>query len=58
MDVRPLAFGGPNLDIIYFTSIGQIHLPGLSNDGPPGGSLFAITGLGIQGVPGAHRFGG
>ena len=24
-----LAFGGPNLDIIYFTSIGQIHLPGL-----------------------------
>lgn len=55
-NVTSLAFGGPDLDIIYFTSIGQIHLPGLPNDGPTGGSLFAITGLGIKGVP-EPRFG-
>ncbi len=50
-NVTSLAFGGPGLDVIYFTSIGQIHLPGLPNDGPEGGSLFAITGHGIKGVP-------
>ena len=49
-NVTSLAFGGPNLDVIYFTSIGQIHLPGLPNDGSTGGSLFAITVLGIQGA--------
>jgi L-arabinonolactonase len=56
-NVTSLIFGGPNLDIIYFTSIGQIHLPGLPNDGPSGGSLFAIYGLGIKGVP-EPRFAG
>ena len=56
-NVTSLIFGGPNLDIIYFTSIGQIHLPGLPNDGPTGGSLFAIYGLGIEGVP-EPRFAG
>lgn len=56
-NVTSLIFGGPNLDIIYFTSIGQIHLPGLPNDGPTGGSLFAIYGLGIKGVP-EPRFAG
>jgi len=56
-NVTSLIFGGPNLDVIYFTSIGQIHLPGLPNDGPLGGSLFAIYGLGIKGVP-EPRFGG
>ena len=56
-NVTSLIFGGPNLDIIYFTSIGQIHLPGLPNDGPTGGSLFAIFGLGIEGVP-EPRFAG
>ena len=50
-------FGGPNLDIIYFTTIGQIHLPGLPNDPPPGGSLFAIYDLGIKGLP-EPRFAG
>lgn len=52
-----LIFGGPNLDIIYFTTVGQIHLPGLPNDPPPGGSLFAIHGLGIKGLP-EPRFAG
>jgi sugar lactone lactonase YvrE len=48
--VTSLNFGGPNLDIIYCTTIGQIHLPGLPNDGPSGGGLFAVHGLGIKGV--------
>jgi sugar lactone lactonase YvrE len=56
-NVTSLIFGGPNLDIIYCTSIGQIHLPGLPNDGPLGGSLFAVYGLGIKGVP-EPRFAG
>jgi sugar lactone lactonase YvrE len=56
-NVTSLIFGGPDLDIVYFTSIGQIHLPGLPNDGPPGGSLFAIYDLGIKGLP-EPRFAG
>lgn len=56
-NVTSLIFGGPNLDNIYCTSIGQIHLPGLPNDGPLGGSLFAVYGLGIKGVP-EPRFAG
>jgi L-arabinonolactonase len=56
-NVTSVIFGGPNLDIIYFTTIGQIHLPGLPNDPPPGGSLFAIYDLGIKGLP-EPRFAG
>jgi len=56
-NVTSLNFGGPNLDIIYCTTIGQIHLPGLPNDGPSGGGLFAVHGLGIKGLP-EPRFGG
>lgn len=48
-------FGGRNLDILYVTSLSL----GLSQDRPQpeAGSLFAITGLGLQGVP-QPRFGG
>ena len=56
-NVTSLMFGGPILDIIYCTSIGQIHLPGLPNDGPLGGSLLGVYGLGIKGVP-EPRFAG
>jgi L-arabinonolactonase len=56
-NVTSVNFGGPDLDILYFTSVGQIHLPGLPNDGPSGGSLFAIHGLGIKGLP-EPRFAG
>jgi len=56
-NVTSLNFGGPNLDIIYCTTIGQIHLPGLPNDGPSGGGLFAVHGVGIKGLP-EPRFGG
>lgn len=42
-------FGGPGLDTLYFTSLGL----GLDPDRPQpeAGSLFAVTGLGVTGVP-------
>lgn len=45
-------FGGPNLDTLYVTSL-KAGLPDLSNQ-PQAGSLFAITGLGVTGVPEAR----
>ncbi|MFO1057506.1 MAG: SMP-30/gluconolactonase/LRE family protein [Dongiaceae bacterium] len=56
-NITSLIFGGPDLDIIYVTSIGQIHLPGLPNDGPLGGGLFAVKGAGVKGLP-EPRFAG
>ena len=48
-------FGSANLDTLFVTSLGM----GLSPDRPQpeAGSLFAITGLGVQGVP-QWRFAG
>ena len=48
-------FGGAALDTLYVTSLGM----GLSGDRPQpeAGSLFAVTGLGIKGVP-QTRFAG
>ena len=45
---RPM-FGGRNLDTLFVTSLGV----GLSagQDQPEAGSLFAISGLGVQGLP-------
>jgi sugar lactone lactonase YvrE len=41
-------FGGRNLDVLYLTSIGD----GIDRAAQPeAGNLFAITGLGVQGVP-------
>jgi sugar lactone lactonase YvrE len=56
-NLTSLNFGGPNLDVIYCTSIAKMHLPDVPNDGPLGGSLFAIYGAGIRGVP-EPRFAG
>ena len=42
-------FGGPNLDVLYLTSIGTGGEPDPAQ--PDAGGLFAITGLGAQGVP-------
>lgn len=46
--ITSAAFGGPQLDILYVTSAAQ------ERDGPqpvPAGSLFAVTGLGVRGLP-------
>jgi len=50
-------FGGPNLDVLIFTSMSILPLPRFPEDGPLGGSLFAIFGLGLQGLP-EKRFAG
>jgi L-arabinonolactonase len=48
LKVTSVMFGGPNLDILYVTSMG---LSGFSEDRPADGGLFAVVGLGVQGVP-------
>lgn len=48
--VTSLAFGGPNLDILFVTSMAKPPLPRFPEDGQQRGALFAITGLGVQGV--------
>lgn len=54
--VTSVNFGGPNLDILYVTSMAKPPLPRFPGDGVLRGSLFAIHGLGIKGVP-EPRFG-
>jgi len=57
LKVTSVNFGGPNLDVLYVTSMAKPPLPRFPEDGPLGGSLFAITGLGVKGVP-EPRFAG
>lgn len=54
--VTSVMFGGPNLDILYVTSMARPPLPRFPGDGVQRGSLFAIHDLGIRGVP-EPRFG-
>lgn len=55
--VTSVMFGGPNLDVLYVTSMAKPPLPRFPGDGVLRGSLFAIRGLGIQGMP-EPRFAG
>jgi len=54
--VTSVNFGGPNLDVLYVTSMGKPPLPRFPGDGVQRGSVFAIHGLGVRGVP-EPRFG-
>jgi L-arabinonolactonase len=54
--VTSVNFGGPNMDVLYVTSMAKPPLPRFPGDGVLRGSLFAITGLGIKGIP-EPRFG-
>ncbi|MEQ8651130.1 MAG: SMP-30/gluconolactonase/LRE family protein [Kiloniellales bacterium] len=54
--VTSVNFGGPNMDILYVTSMAKPPLPRFPGDGVLRGSVFAIHDLGIQGVP-EPRFG-
>ncbi len=55
--VTSCMFGGPNLDILYITSMAKPPLPRFPSDGVLRGSMFAIHDLGIKGVP-EPRFAG
>jgi len=55
--ITSLAFGGPNLDRLFVTSMAEPPLPKYPGDGPLRGALFAIDGLGFTGRP-EPRFAG
>ena len=55
--VTSVMFGGPNLDVLYVTSMAKPPLPRFPGDGVLRGSLIAIYDLGIMGVP-EPRFAG
>jgi sugar lactone lactonase YvrE len=55
--VTSCMFGGPNLDILYVTSMAKPPLPRFPGDGVLRGSMFAIHDLGIKGIP-EPRFAG
>jgi L-arabinonolactonase len=55
--VTSVMFGGPNLDILYVTSMAKPPLARFPGDGVLRGSLFAIHDLGVRGVP-EPRFAG
>lgn len=55
--VTSVMFGGPELDVLYVTSMAKPPLPRFPGDGVQRGSLFAIHGLGIRGLP-EPRFAG
>lgn len=54
--VTSVNFGGPNMDVLFVTSMAKPPLPRFPGDGVLRGSLFAIYDLGIKGVP-EPRFG-
>ena len=43
-----LNFGGPELDVLFVTSISASHR--LADPAPEAGGLFAVTGLGVTGL--------
>lgn len=55
-NITSVMFGGPNLDVLYFTSMGR-PMRGVPSKEPGAGGLFAIHGLGVQGLP-ETRFAG
>lgn len=55
--VTSVMFGGPDLDVLYVTSMANPPLPRFPGDGVLRGSLFAIRDLGVRGVP-EPRFAG
>ncbi|MNY62243.1 hypothetical protein D3C86_1990260 [compost metagenome] len=54
--VTSVMFGGPDLDVLYVTSMARPPLPRFPGDGQDRGALFAVYGLGVKGLP-ERRFG-
>lgn len=50
-NLTSVMFGGENLDVLYVTSMSKPPLPRFPTDSLLGGSVFAITGLGVRGIP-------
>ena len=63
-NVTSLIFGGPDLDVLYVTSMARVKHPAVHDRFAPeqkpqfqAGAVFAVTGLGIRGLP-EPRFAG
>ncbi|UCF93870.1 MAG: SMP-30/gluconolactonase/LRE family protein [Desulfobacterales bacterium] len=63
-NITSVMFGGDNLDVLYVTSMARVKHPAVHDlflkEVKPqflAGSLFAVTGLGVRGLP-EPRFGG
>jgi L-arabinonolactonase len=50
-----VCFGGPNLDVLYVTSVSDTKMR-IKTDHPMAGAVFAVSGLGVRGVA-EGRFG-
>lgn len=55
-NLTSIMFGGKNLDVLYFTTMGR-PMRGINPTQPGAGGLFAVYGLGVTGLP-ETRFGG
>lgn len=51
-----VCFGGADLSVLFVTSMGGQLSPRFPVDGPLGGAVFAVHGLGVRGLP-MRRFG-
>ena len=56
-NVTSVMFGGPDLDILYVTSMARRHAHHLPADTVHRGSVFTVRGLGVRGLP-ETRFAG
>ena len=56
-NITSVMFGGPDLDILFVTSMARQPVRGNPPSDPRSGGLFAVHGLGIRGVP-EPRFAG
>ncbi|MGB7757937.1 MAG: SMP-30/gluconolactonase/LRE family protein [Salinisphaera sp.] len=56
-NITSVMFGGENLDILFVTSMGHQPVRGKKSTDPRNGGVFAVHGLGVQGLP-EHRFAG
>lgn len=52
-----IAFGGPDLGTLFFTTIGQDPTPGTEERQPQAGGIFALSVPGVRGLP-TWRFAG
>lgn len=52
-----VCFGGPDLSVLFVTSMGGQLSPRFPPDGSLGGAVFALRGIGVRGLP-MRRFGG
>jgi gluconolactonase/condensin complex subunit 2 len=51
LKVTSCCFGGPNYDVLYVTTANVNATPDEIQKYPNAGSLFAVTGLGVRGLP-------